>query len=482
MTARLTLVAVLALLATGCGDTPRGGTRRGGAALVRHVDPKGFELSAPHGWRVATDAGLLITARSPDGSRLVAVAPFLSPDGVDARGCLSRAPSTFSATFADARLGTVHDVAGTAQAVAELRFGSSGRATLLCAMSGRAGVLYALAAPRADYVAARPQLLAILRSLRFRAVAHARPVDAALRFRTFRDPAEGAFSAEVPDGWETTGGLIRRGATEAYPRLNAVAPGGRLRVFAGLTDPRTYATPNAAGVPEGTELPYAGATLVVSHYVPGPQFARAVAERFIGCDGASVLGGGSRPGVSSAIANAFQSSGVQVSYDVGDVRFSCTNAPRRGYVVAATVLADTGSVGTWAVDRIFGYQASPATEPLAKAVLKHLIASWRTDPQWQARQQRTTAQVSEINRQADEEISGLIKSSYESKQAIDDEVYRNWSNATLGQTDVRDPGTGTEYRVQSGHNFYWRELDSDTVTGTDTDAPPDIDFTPLAQL
>ena len=151
-------------------------------------------------------------------------------------------------------------------------------------------------------------------------------------------------------------------------------------------------------------------------------------------------------------------------------------------MVAATVLADTGSVGTWAVDRIFGYQASAATEPLAKAVLKHLIGSWQTDPGWQARQQQTTAEVSRITAQANDEISGLIKSTYENKQAVDDEVYRNWSNATLGQTDVRDPGTGQEYRVESGHNFYWRELGTESVTGTDTDAPPDVDFTPLTQL
>ena len=57
----------------------------------------------------------------------------------------------------------------------------------------------------------------------------------------------------------------------------------------------------------------------------------------------------------------------------------------------------------------------------------------------------------------------LIDSTYEYKQAVDDEVYRKWSNATLGQTDVRDPGTGQEYKVESGHNFYWRQIGTDSV-------------------
>ena len=482
MRLRASIAALLTLAGGGCGG---GASDHGGdPPLVRHVDAKGFELSAPRGWSVRTDAGTLITARSADGRRLVAAAPFLSPVDVDARGCLKRAPSTFASTFPGARLGAVRDVAGS-QAVAAVRFtahGQPARATLLCTVSGRAGMLYAIAAPSASYASARPQLLAVLRSLRFRASGRGHAADAALRFRSFRDPSEGAFTTDVPSGWRVTGELIRRSATEVYPRVNAVAPGGRMRIFAGLRDPRTYATPNAAGVPEGTELPYAGATLVVSHYVPGPQFARDIATRHIGCDGATVLGGGVQPGVSDAIGRLFASTGVRVSYDVGDVHFRCTNAPQRGYVVAATVLADTGQVGTWAVDRIFGYQASPRDEPVAKAALQRLIAAWRTDPQWQGRQQQTTMQVAEINRRANDEIAGLISSTYANKQAVDDEVSRNWSNATLGQTDVRDPGTGQEYKVASGSNFYWRQIGTDAVTGTDTGTPPDVDFTPLTEI
>jgi hypothetical protein len=481
MRTRAGFVVLLALAVGGCGggrSVPDPGHHD--AALVRHVDHKGFELSAPQGWRVGADAGGLITARSADGRRLVAIAPFLSPTDVDARGCLERAPSALGSAFPGARLGVTRAVGGLSQAVGDVRFtahGAPARATLLCATSGRAGTLYAIAAPRAVFATARPQLLKILGTLRFRAVR------SGLRFRTFRDPSEGAFTTQVPAGWRAEGELVRRGPTEAYPRVEAVAPGGRIRVFAGLKDPRTYATPNAAGVPEGTELPYAGATLVVQHYVPGAEFARNLAEHGLGCDGVTVLGGGDRPGAGAAIAQAFQSSGVQVGYDVGDVHFGCASARRRGYVVAATVLADTGSVGTWAVDKLFGYQAATAAdERVARAALQRLAASWRIDPQWEARQQQTTAQVAAITRKADNEIAGLIDSTYADKQAVDDEVSRNWSNATLGETDVRDPGTGQEYKVESGSNFYWREVGADTVTGTQADTPPDVDFTPLEEL
>ena len=483
-------IAVAALVVAGCGggSAPRPGPAptapdavtppKAPAAerLVRHLDRRaGFALSAPAGWRVATRDRMLITAASSDGSRLVAVAPFLSPDRVDARGCLSRARSTFARVFPGATLDGVASVPGGA--MGRLRFGRDERASLLCALSGRAGMLYAIAAPRSAFAAERPRLVGILRTLRFTGAG--RTVDAGLRFRSFRDPNEGAFTLDVPDGWKVGGGLIRRAATEAYPRVQAVAPGGGMRVFAGLKDPRTYATPNAAGVPEGTELPYAGATLVVSHYVPGPELARSVATEHIGCAGARVLGGGVRPGISQSIADAFRAAGVSLSYDVGDVRFACTSAPGRGYVIAATLLADTGAVGTWTVDRIFGYQAQPASEAVARAALRRMIASWRTDPGWEARQQGTTAAVSRINAQANREISGLIESAGAYRNAVEDEVHRKWSDATLGQTDVRDPSDGTEYKVEAGSNFYWRQAGTGGVAGTTTDDAPGADFTPL---
>lgn len=480
----------LAMLLAGCGG---GGEREGSGSpgpargdddkLVRHVDPRGFELSAPKGWRVATDAGLLITARSPDEARLVAIAPFLSPTAVSPERCLARAPLTFASLFPSARLGRLRPREGQALATLTFRTGARrGRATLLCALSGRAGVLYAIAAPSEDFAAARTPLVRILRTLRFTAPRQGRPVDTSLRYRSFRDGAEGAFSVEVPAGWTTDGGLIRRTALEVYPRVNAVAPGGRLRVFMGLRNPRTYALPNAAGVPEGADLPYAGATLRVARYVPGPRFARSLAGAAVGCEGARVLRAGARPGVSSAIVAAFRRVGLNVAYDVGDVRFACTNEPRRGYVVAATLLAENGAVGTWYVDRIFGYRSSAQAEEIAKAAVKRMIDSFRFDAEWQTRQQQTTAEVAAINRQTNEEISAIIESTYEQRQTVVNEAYRKWSNATLGQTDVRDATTGEQYKVQSGQNFYWRRVGTNDVTGTTTDDRPDIDLTPLEEL
>ncbi len=63
-----------------------------------------------------------------------------------------------------------------------------------------------------------------------------------------------------------------------------------------------------------------------------------------------------------------------------------------------------------------------------------------------------------------------------------DNIARDYSNATLGVTDVRDPDTGETWNVASGKNYYWRQQGTNGIVGTETFDRPDIDFAPLEEF
>src|SRR6185295_9526290 len=94
-------------------------------------------------------------------------------------------------------------------------------------------------------------------------------------------------------------------------------------------------------------------------------------------------------------------------------------------------------------------------EPQAREVMGHMLQTYQVNPQWAAAQQGTTAQVAQITTNSNREISNIITGGYWQRQGVQDEMGRRRSNATLGVVDVTDPNTGTQYKVESGSNYYW---------------------------
>jgi hypothetical protein len=162
------------------------------------------------------------------------------------------------------------------------------------------------------------------------------------------------------------------------------------------------------------------------------------------------------------------------------VAFTCGGSMRGAYL-AGTLLTGTTAAGIWNVQHLIGYTAPPDQVSTAEAVLGHLLKSAQVSPEWARMQQGVTAASSRIVAQTHAEISASMSESYWSRQRSQDRISRQWSNVTLGQTDVVDPATGEKWKVASGHNYYWRKEGSDQIAGTDTWTRPDIDFTPLKE-
>ncbi len=77
-----------------------------------------------------------------------------------------------------------------------------------------------------------------------------------------------------------------------------------------------------------------------------------------------------------------------------------------------------------------------------------------------------------------EDMFGIIRDTYDNKQAVDDELARKRSSATLGLVDLDDDRTGTTHSVSDDSTYYW--IDSKgTIVGTRTADPPSPDFRAL---
>ena len=74
-------------------------------------------------------------------------------------------------------------------------------------------------------------------------------------FTTWRDPREGAFTLSVPQGWEVSGGAMRRSAVDITHVVRAGTPEGRVQIFINDADIVAHEVPNQltamAGLREG---------------------------------------------------------------------------------------------------------------------------------------------------------------------------------------------------------------------------------------
>lgn len=115
-------------------------------------------------------------------------------------------------------------------------------------------------------------------------------------------------------------------------------------------------------------------------------------------------------------------------------------------------------------------------------VLTGVLASYQKDPQWEQaelmRSQQVSMQMQQQSlarlRQVSQTLSqttDIINSTYWARQASEDRISHNFSNALRGRTDVVD-SQGTTFSVPNDSDQYWRSPDR-TIIGTGWLVNPD---------
>jgi hypothetical protein len=240
--------------------------------------------------------------------------------------------------------------------------------------------------------------------------------------------------------------------------------------------------------PEGSWYsPGAGIQWLVRRFTPALPFGEEYLRLRLPavCSGFDVKERRERPDLAQEMdreATGFRQYG-QVTNSAAHIAFTCeeNGQPRDGFLLVSTQLIQSGVLRLWYAKDLLGYLAPPASIAEAQAVLSHTYKSVQINPQWVARQQQTTMQVSQIAAQTQQHISDSIASSYWNKVNSNDETSRKRENGILGVVDVVDPVTGEQKRIENSSNYYWID-NRGVIAGTNTDSVPGLDFRRLTQL
>jgi hypothetical protein len=308
----------------------------------------------------------------------------------------------------------------------------------------------------------------------------------------FRDPAEGAWSLEVPEGWTARGGVRRGAPIDVRHGFEAVSPDGGARIFSGDDRIPTYALPTAIsrfqGFVEGSPCsPGGGVQEEIRSYMPGQQFAEFYVRNYLAprCGAITITESRNRPEIAQ-IANApLQRAGSLRRASVGQVTVSCQAPDGRrleGMCLARTDVAGVASPGgIWTVPSLFGYLATAAELPAAREATAHMLSSFRVNPDWVKMQLGVTSDASIATAEAARFTSEIVAAVSGRREASMDELARRRANATLGVEDLTDPVTGRHFRVESGANYYWVDP-AGNIAGTSTATAPAIDFRELLRI
>jgi len=161
----------------------------------------------------------------------------------------------------------------------------------------------------------------------------------AASWTVFQDPAEQAFSLQVPTGWKITGGLYRFGPLDPRAMVDMVSPNGKTDIRFGDYHVPPFATLSTTmrqlGWREGHPYsPRNMAQQIVANYRPGWVFADLYGQgRFSsGCTRLNLK--------SMRKVNPVHPSGPYMTTTAGEVVYTCdsSSGPKLAYVFAETQL------------------------------------------------------------------------------------------------------------------------------------------------
>jgi hypothetical protein len=370
--------------------------------------------------------------------------------------------------------------------------------------------LYALEAPAEVYTASAESFARILQSF------HGTQQEAATQqgtradtapptFVNWSDPQESSFTLQVPRGWQVAGGAYRLSATDIRNVATMISPDGQMRVFIGDANIGAFTEPTQmlaySGMREGSYQTLGdGTRLEIRRYMTGQQFARVYAQNRLGsqCTGVQVESSNDRQDLAAIFSQVVREEGMTgAQLTAGDAAFSCTgkNGPLHGRVFATTVVPLPGRAPLWYV-MLYGYVAAPQSQQATDSIAQHVMQSLRIDPQWRqrekqiannavaqdnARSQQIQARARQAIQENQRQTTDMIVNGYNQRSKVYDEISRKRENSILGTTDVVDPVSGSQYKIDSYSDYHWMNNQGE-VTGNSTGTNPGYGWQELVTL
>jgi hypothetical protein len=298
-------------------------------------------------------------------------------------------------------------------------------------------------------------------------------------FYEFNDPSEGAFSINVPEGWDALegSGLIR-------PYIDA---GVKLYVTCGnigfyyLSPYGVYTTPNNllefSGFPEGSYYDPSGGLakpMLVKSYISAKEFLEEYVNQ-INTE-TRIIDVIDRPDMITQNLGPLitEQSAAEITYISKSGSIELKNK-----AIAYLYLIDASGMGIWSAS-IFGYYSPDSLFNETEYLVLKSAESFKVDSDWATREAQEVNKRASIISSTQDSISETVSSTFEYRSESMDRINSEWSKTILGVEEVSNPETGETWFVDSGSNYYWVD-NQNNIYGTKTaENPfPNEDINPL---
>lgn len=462
-------------------------------------------MKQPKNWRaqVLDKTYIWISSNELEESPFIFIYPFFLKKMTQSSSWLQNKLPVLSKFFDGIELEKIEQIRNLPdEAIVKFRFNRydiSYQGLSLCSIHEKSGILYVMAAPMEVFEDYRNQLIAMLNSFQFEALEqgkHQMTARPRIRYRRWQDPREQAFSLEVPQDWILNGGTFRRASVDLIHVLQAKSPDQKILIQFNDSNIPIFVVPSplltVSGFGEGSWYsPGYGVRMMVKRYTPGVHFIKEYLNSHYRphLKNFQIVSQKNRPDIVSTfnkIYSQYMAYGVSFTLHAGEAafRFEHDSQPFIGYGLALTQIVHSAAMqgGNWSAALMLIYSCPASEAETVDEISNHMFHSVKMNPRWVASQQQLGANVSQIVTQTNQEISRIINKSYWSRQQTLDNINRRFSNYILGMTDVVDPETAEKWKVEAGHNYYWRKDYTNQIIGTEVYIRPNIDFSLLKEF
>lgn len=474
------------------------GMADGAASAKEYRDPSGFSLNLPDGWKATRYERGEVKAASADQSQFTYVIPIIARTRDCATILKLNLESGWGAFPGASEV--VVEPAGRGSAVARFRFmQGAGRGALLCAETGpRTGMMYGMGAPAARFAAAQPVMAAVLKSFKYgapdakNAAAAKASAPAMPRMTPFREPNEGAWVIQIPEGWRPQGGIVRISNTDVRGGIRLWSPDGAQMIQFNDTRLDKCLVPgpqSMTSVSPGNGVrwcPYQTGLQVADWYV------QQMLARDLNLNSLEITNRQDRPDLSEPQNREMAAAGLgSFQHSHGQVSFRAT---RQGQPVEGVLQGMTRML--WSPDRnlmggnytmdVKGFVGPVGSAPALARIGGHIESTWQYNVQWIVANRQASARDANM-------VMNYLRASGEAQQksfwdrmAASDRRAEAVGDLMLGRVRLSD-GQGNQYEAKAGSNYYFYDEQAgrtasrpnDAVVGTDVYPSPTVDLRPL---
>lgn len=437
---------------------------------VSYKDERGFAVQMPKGWKVnVNDWGLIKIGPNPEKTdeQTVFALTMIYPREKTKEEVLADTKNYFEKSFNNFKILDQKNIDKYSSTICKIKYaGNNMTGVLNINGDGKNYFVSGFAAPNNQLKDSMLDLMKTLASFKYDPkLKNPDKINNLVQMVSWKDPKEGAFTIDVPKGWDIDGGVVRPYIDAA---LKIIATNGNEGIQVENPYPPIYTVPNQmlnfAGFKEGSHYNPSGGIsqdMIVMSEKNAQNYIETILAKNLNLKIDSIKPRDDLMTKIPKLSYITQTTAAEATLS-GDGKIHKVVVIEQGLGVAGVSLWTVGLTHYWAPENEIG-----KLEEIATAMDR----SFKIDPTWVKNEQVQVAKRSQIISQTQSEISDIISSTFEYRSSTQDKMADKWSDAILGVQDVYDPSTGENYTVPNTSKYYWTD-GLNTVVGTDTHDSP----------